>query len=50
MFMTNVYDVCDKKSSHENLLAKNNSVSIYHKNILELAIEIFKVKHYARKY
>ena len=35
----------DKKSSYENLLEKDNSVSIYHKNIQALAIEMFKVKH-----
>ena len=34
----------DKKSSYENLLEKDNSVSIHHKNIQELAIEMFKVK------
>ena len=33
----------DKKSSYENLL--DNSVSIHHKNIQALAIEMFKVKH-----
>ena len=35
----------DKKSSYENLLEKDNSVSIHHKNIQVLAIEIFKAKH-----
>ena len=35
----------DKKSSYENLLEKDNSVSIHHKNIQALAIEIFKVKN-----
>ena len=35
----------DKKSSCENLLEKDNSVSIHHKNIQALAIEMFKVKH-----
>ena len=35
----------DKKSSYENFLEKDNSVSIHHKNIQALAIEIFKVKH-----
>ena len=35
----------DKKSSYENLLEKDNSVSIHHKNIQALAIEMFKVKH-----
>ena len=35
----------DKKSSYENLLENDNSVSIHHKNIQALAIEMFKVKH-----
>ena len=35
----------DKKSFHENLLEKDNSVSMHHKNIQALAIEMFKVKH-----
>ena len=35
----------DKKSSYENLLEKDNSVSIRHKNIQALAIELFKVRH-----
>ena len=35
----------DKKSSYENLLEKDKSVSIHHKNIQALAIEMFKVKH-----
>ena len=35
----------NKKSSYENLLEKDNSVSIHHKNIQALAIEMFKVKH-----
>ena len=35
----------DKKSSYENLLEKNNSVSIHHKNIQALTIEMFKVNH-----
>ena len=34
----------DKKSSYENLLEKDNSVSMHHKNIQALAIEMFKVK------
>ena len=37
-------DVSDKKSSDENLLEKDNSVSTHHKNIQALAIEMFKVK------
>ena len=35
----------DKKSSYENLLENDNSVSIHHKNIQALATEMFKVKH-----
>ena len=35
----------DNKSSYENLLEKDNSVSIHHKNIQALANEMFKVKH-----
>ena len=35
----------DKNSSYENLLEKDNSVSISDKNIQALAIEMFKVKH-----
>ena len=34
----------DKKSSYENLLEKDNSISIDHKNIQVLAIEMLKVK------
>ena len=34
----------DKKSSYENLLEKDNSVSTHHKNIQASAIEMFKVK------
>ena len=37
-----------KKSSYENLLEEDNSVSIHHKNIQALAIEMFKVKHKLR--
>ena len=33
----------DKKSSFENLLDKDKSVSIHHKNLRSLAIEIYKV-------
>ena len=33
----------DKKPSYENLLEKDNSVSMHHKNIQVLAIEMFKV-------
>ena len=35
----------DKKLSFENLLEKDNSVFIQHKNIQELVTDIFKVKH-----
>ena len=35
----------NKKLSYENFLEKDNSVSIHHKNIQALAIEMFKVKH-----
>ena len=35
----------DKKSSYKNLLEKDNSVSIHHKNIKALAVEMFKVKN-----
>ena len=35
----------DKKSSNENLLEKDNSVSIHHENTHALANEVFKVKH-----
>ena len=34
----------DKKSPYEKILEKDNSVSIHHKNIQALALEIFKVK------
>ena len=33
----------DKKSYFENLLDKDKSVSIHHKNLRSLAIEIYKV-------
>ena len=35
----------DKNSFHENLLEKDISVSIHHKNIQTLEIEMFKVNH-----
>ena len=34
----------DKTSTYENLLEKDNSVSIYHKYIQALAIEMLKLK------
>ena len=34
----------DKESTFEDLLKKDNSVSIYHKNIRLLGIELYKVK------
>ena len=36
---------CDKNSSYEELLEKNGSVSIHHRNIQNLAIEMYKVKN-----
>ena len=35
----------DKLFSYEELLEKDGSVSIYHKNIKSLAIEMFQIKH-----
>ena len=35
----------DKSSSYEELLQRDGSVSIHHRNIQSLAIEMFKVKH-----
>ena len=35
----------DRSSSFENLLKKGNSVSIHHRNIQALSIEMFKVKN-----
>ena len=36
---------CDKDSSHEELLEKDGSVSIHHRNIQNLEIEMYKVKN-----
>ena len=38
---------CDKTSSYEELLEKDGSVSIHHRNIKSLAIEMYKVKNTA---
>ena len=35
----------DKSSTFQELLEKDNSVSIHHRNIQKLAIEIYKVMH-----
>ena len=35
----------DKLSSYEELLEKDGSVSIHHKNIQSFAIEMFQIKH-----
>ena len=35
----------DKQSSFENLLRKDRSVSIHHRNIRSFAIEIYKIKN-----
>ena len=40
--MKDVFDY-DKRSSLEDLLEKDNSVSIHHKNPQALAIEMFKI-------
>ena len=36
---------CDRSSSFQDLLKKDNSVSIHHRNIQALATEMFKVKN-----
>ena len=35
----------DKETTYEDLLKKSNSVSIHHKNIRLLVIELYKVKN-----
>ena len=35
----------DKLSSHEEILEKDESVSVHHRNIQSLAIEIIQIKH-----
>ena len=35
----------DKFSSYEELLEKDGSVSVHHKNIQSLAVEMFQIKH-----
>ena len=35
----------DKQSSYEKLLEKNGSVSVHHRNIRSLAIEMLQIKH-----
>ena len=35
----------DKSSTFQELLEKDNSVSIHHRNVQKLAIEIYKVLH-----
>ena len=35
----------DKLSSYEELLEKDGSVSVHHKNIQSLAVEMFQIKH-----
>ena len=48
--INNLHEKClrliysNKKSSHEELLEKGGSVSIHHRNIQELAAEMYKVK------
>ena len=36
---------CDRSSSFQDQLKKDNSVSIHHRNIQALATEMFKVKN-----
>ena len=35
----------DKQNSYENLLVKDGAVSMHHRNIQALAIEIYKIKN-----
>ena len=35
----------DKSSTFQELLEKGNSVSIHHRNVQKLAIEIYKIMH-----
>ena len=37
---------CDKASSYEELLEKDGSVSLHHRSIRSLAIEVYEVKNY----
>ena len=38
-------DVYDKLSSYEELLEKDGSVSVHHRDIQGLAIEMLQIKH-----
>ena len=38
----------DENASYEELLEKDKSVSIHHRNIQNLAIEIYEIKNYIR--
>ena len=38
----------DENPSYEELLEKDKSVSIHHRNIQNLAIEIYEIKNYIR--
>ena len=41
-----MYLVYDSSSSLSELLEKENSFTIYHRNIQKLVIEVYKVKHH----